>query len=269
MGCAGGGAGLSVRHRRGELDQRRRAAKCEVGAPPGSSAAAALFALRCLPPCSNVFGSALWAADILFNMAAVGVSHWDFHGGPGGWYAAITYANPSALDAPPTVHPLFYGIWLFSDAAANASSLTASSIDSTNPLVVAWATRSSPPTSQVATWKVVVLHKDLAATDNATVTVALPPAFGALASVGATASVRFLSASGGPYATSGVYFGGQTFDGSPDGSVQGQPLLTPVQPDAEGHFVFSIAPLTAAVLTISLPAGPSYYNEKHWQRRII
>ena len=101
-------------------------------------------------------------------MAAVGVSHWNFHGGPGGWYAAITYPQPYALDAPPTVHPLFYGIWLFSDAVANMSNLVKMELQTPNPLITAWATKTS------ATWKVVLLHKDLVATSNATVSVSFP-----------------------------------------------------------------------------------------------
>lgn len=210
-----------------------------------------------LAPCSNVFGAALWASDILFNMAAVGVTHWDFHGGPGGWYAAITYPPPYALDAPPTVHPVFYGAWLFSDAAANASQVMAASVESSNPLIVAWATRANASDSTIASgsaagsvWKVAVLHKDLNATRNATVSVALPPSGRGGAPRLSTAFLRALKALGGPYATAGVSFGGQTFDGSPDGTVQGELVTTAVVPDAQGRFVFNIAPMSAVVLTI-------------------
>ena len=207
--------------------------------------------------CSNVFGAALWGADILFNMAAVGVSHWDLHGGPGGWYAAVTYPPPYALDAPPTVHPVFYGAWLFSDAAANASQVMAASVESSNPLIVAWVTRANSSDSTVAggsvagsVWKVAVLHKDLNATQNASVSVSLPPSLWDGAPRLAAAFLRTLKAPGGPYATSGVSFGGQTFDGSPDGTLQGELVTTTVVPDAQGRFVFSIGPLSAVVLTI-------------------
>lgn len=47
--------------------------------------------------------------DVLFNMASVGVTRWNFHGGPGGAYTWVTYANTS--QDQPVVKPLFYGIW--------------------------------------------------------------------------------------------------------------------------------------------------------------
>jgi hypothetical protein len=124
--------------------------------------------------------------------------------------------------------------------------------------VVVWATRSmnAPNPANVAreTWKVVVLHKDLTATTNATVVVMLPSS---VPTAGAVASVRYLSAADGPYATSGVSFGGQTFDASPDGTIQGTSVATPVQADEDGRFEYSIAPLTASVLTVSIVISPS------------
>lgn len=179
-------------------------------------------------------------------MAAVGVSHWDFHGGPGDWYAAITYPSPFALDAPPTVHPLFYGIWLFSDTVANSSALMSLQADSSNSHIVSWATLSESTNASI--WKIVVVHKDLAAVVNATVTISLPNPV----SPSLRGSLRVLSCSGGPYATNGVHFGGQTFDGTPDGTIQGTPVVSPVEQDEQGRFTFSLAPLTAAQLTVTI-----------------
>lgn len=66
---------------------------------------------------SNTLAAALWSLDYLFAMAAVNVSRVNFHGGGSGPYSWFNL--PSA--GSPQVFPLFYGMSLFSWAAANSS----------------------------------------------------------------------------------------------------------------------------------------------------
>lgn len=191
---------------------------------------------------SNVCGVALWSVDMLFNVAAVNVTRHLFHGGPWDWYDAIRYDNTSIV-APPFVAPLYYGHWLFSDAIANYSSLVGATSRTTNAQVKTWATSTATADGQ-RVMKVVIIHKDLNATGPATVQVALPPG----TPTPTTAFARRLTCSG-PYATSGLTFGGQTFDGSTDGTVQGEPVVQPVETD--GHvFSLEVEPISIAVLTL-------------------
>jgi hypothetical protein len=51
-------------------------------------------------------------------------------------------------------------------------------------------------------------------------------------------------------ATRGVSYGGQTFDGSTDGTIQGI-LSTPVVTPTSGVYTFAITPTSAALLTVT------------------
>jgi hypothetical protein len=209
-----------------------------------------------LPNASDVCGTALWAVDMLAAIAAAGARRVNFHGGPWDYYDAIRYPD-TALDAPPEVMPLFYGHWLWSDAIANGSSLLGVDVTgTTNPAVKVWASLSPGSGGAAApVLKLVLLHKDLTATDPASVTLALP---GALVPPGGpppAASLRRLTCPG-PYAHSGLAFGGQTFDGSPDGTPQGAPTSEPVAANADGSYTVTLPPISAAVLTVPV-AGSS------------
>ena len=91
---------------------------------------------------SDVLGAALWAVDVLFHVAAVGVERWNFHGGPKGPYAAIAYSDVST-DVP-DVRPLYYGLLTFASATANDSVIYAvKNVTGNNPLIKAWAVKVS------------------------------------------------------------------------------------------------------------------------------
>lgn len=154
---------------------------------------------------SDVFGAALWSIDVMFNIAAIGGTRWNFHGCPEGAYTAIAYPNINSN--VPDVRPLYYGMWAFTVATAHHATLQGWTINhSTNTMVKTWPTLDSR-----GTWRVVILHKDANATAAASVTVRPPPAV----SVASNATlVRLAPASGGVHAKYGITFGGLTFDGS-------------------------------------------------------
>ena len=207
---------------------------------------------------SDVCGTALWGADVLFNAAAAGATRWNFHGGPWDYYDSIRYPNTS-LHAPPQVQPLFYGQWLFSAAVANHSALlNASVVASTNPRVKVWAALAGDGGGgggggRGGVLKVAVLHKDLAAAGAARVTFTLPAGWAPAA--GVAASVARLTCPG-PYATAGLAFGGLTFDGTPDGTPSGVPSTEALAPNADGvSFTLSVPPIAGALVAVQLAAG--------------
>ncbi len=208
---------------------------------------------------SDVFGAALWAVDMLFASAAAGLQGFNFHGCEGGAYTAIAYNNSAADSAD--VRPLYYGMLAFTAATAHDSVIHNTTVtSSTNTFVKVWAARDG-----VGTWRLTAIHKDPNATAPAAVTVTLPAAAAdadadaAVAGAGRLRSraptgtlVRLLPGAEGVFATHGVSWGGLTFDGSPDGRPRGTPASEPVPPNADGTYTFSVAPGTAAVVTLSV-----------------
>ena len=92
-----------------------------------------------------------------------------------------------------------------------------------------------------------MIHKDILAED-AEVTVQ--------GSYTKAAEVMTLSAKDGPYATSGVSYAGQTFDGTTEGSPSGSRVTESVSPSS-GSYSFVVKSGTAAVLAIPLTASCS------------
>jgi len=192
---------------------------------------------------SNVFGTALWALDTLLAVAEVGVEQWNFHGGPKARdnYTPISFPGlPKSI--APDVRPLFYGMWAATYATAKASAPWAAKVQSSNPLIKAHALRDAAGVTRV-----VVTHKDLAASDPASVTVD-PGAAGASAAGGAL--FRLVVAGNDATAKTGVSFAGQTFDGSADGLPLGE-QRTEAVPLVGGIFSFSLPPRSAALLVFS------------------
>ncbi len=61
---------------------------------------------------SDTFASALWGADLMYQLASAGGVGINFHGGGYGWYTPIAGTLASGL----TARPLFYGMLLFAEA---------------------------------------------------------------------------------------------------------------------------------------------------------
>ncbi len=66
------------------------------------------------PGVSDTFASALWGADLMYQLASEGGTGINFHGGGYGWYTPIAGSQESGFLA----RPIFYGMLLFAQAGA-------------------------------------------------------------------------------------------------------------------------------------------------------
>ena len=84
---------------------------------------------------SNTFASALWGAELMFQVAAAGGTGINFHGGGYGWYTPIAGTPKHGFQA----RPLFYGMLLF--AMAGPGRLIPATLSDNAPLVSVHAVR--------------------------------------------------------------------------------------------------------------------------------
>jgi len=183
---------------------------------------------------SDTFQAALWSIDIMFTYLNGGVDGVNWHSGQYTAYALWefqpkTYAGKTTFNFQ-GVSPLYYGLLSFQQVAGNGAQLlpVATMTDSN---VSIWATVDSTSTAHV-----VVINKDEAATGNIQINL---PGY-------TTGTVRYLSAPS--YAsTNGVTLGGQTFDGTPDGTIQGS-LVTTTITGQNGVFTLPDMPITTAAI---------------------
>lgn len=188
---------------------------------------------------SNVLGTALWALDALLACAAVGVSTFNFHGGPRDAYSPLALPGLPASTLP-AVRPLYYAMLAAAELSGRGSVVVASSRVTSNARIKAWATRSP-----AGGWRAVLIHKDPAARAPAAVTVVPPtPASGP----GLLGRLRTDSPLG-VLALANITWCGQTWDGSIDGRPVGARVLERVPARADGAYAFELPPGTAAVLS--------------------
>jgi hypothetical protein len=185
---------------------------------------------------SNTFAAALWMSDAMFNLASVGTDGVNIFSDEG-IYDLLDFPSLSACTINVTggcnVDPNYYGFQLFQEATQNSAKfLPVSTTTSAN--VSVWATIDAAGIIRIA-----VLNKDQ--TNSGTVGITL-------AGYG-NASLKTLTAPS-VTATRGVSYGGQTFDGSTDGTIQGI-LSTPVVTPTSGVYTFAITPTSAALLTVT------------------
>ncbi len=95
---------------------------------------------------SDTFASALWAADLMYQLASAGGTGINFHGGGYGWYTPIAGTQEKGF----TARPIYYGMLLF--AQAGAGQLVESKLDSSEaaPLLTAYAVRGNTGSIKVA-----------------------------------------------------------------------------------------------------------------------
>ncbi|HEY1462476.1 MAG TPA: hypothetical protein VGF44_03555 [Terriglobales bacterium] len=95
---------------------------------------------------SDTFASALWGADLMYQLATAGGMGINFHGGGYGWYTPIAGTREDGFLA----RPIYYGMLLF--AQAGPGQLVESSFDSTAqaPLLTAYGLRSDDGAMKVA-----------------------------------------------------------------------------------------------------------------------
>jgi hypothetical protein len=191
---------------------------------------------------SNSFSSALWAMDISFAYAQDGVSGVNFFNPD-----APTETHPySPFDFTYTddnqgvrtykvrdINPLYYGMLMFAQAVQNKAQLLPITLYKHGHNIKAWATIDSGNTIRL-----LLLNKDLNASGDVTVSLTGYK----------TACITRLTA---PfyYSITGLTLGGQTFDGSPDGTLQGTALSEYVSAAGDVYTV-SLPEVSAALVTI-------------------
>jgi hypothetical protein len=187
---------------------------------------------------SDSFASALWALDTMFNLAAVGVDGVNLHMLPGSDYELFSVSQSTAGVWQAFVRPEYYGLMMFAQAFPPEARLLPVSAPS-GPLKV-WATQGSDGTVRVT-----LINKDTAAAHD--VQVVVPGS----TTPGSAETLTAPSVS----STSGVAIGGQTFgDETTTGDLPGPPNATTVTPSG-GAYAVSLAPGSAALLTIGAGAG--------------
>ena len=186
---------------------------------------------------SDTFAAALWLPDALFNLANVGTDGVNVISDSDDFYDLLELPSPSTCTLNVTtgciLRPNYYGFYMFQEATQNGAKLLPVST-TTSANVSIWATIDA-----AGIVRVVVLNKD--ETNSGTVNITL-------AGYG-SASLKTLTAAS-VTATTGVSYGGQTFDGSTDGTIQGT-LSTPAVTPTSGVYTFAIAPTSAALLTVA------------------
>jgi hypothetical protein len=182
---------------------------------------------------SDIFASALWATDSMFELASVGVDGVNIHTGNGGAYALFTFDSQNGTYAVPSIRPEYYGLLFFQQAAVSESRLLPVSLSTSVNLKV-WSTVDA-----AGTVRVVVINKDGLASGPVSIQIAGR----------GSGTLRRLQAPA-LEAHSGITLGGQTFDGSPDGTLQGPAVSDLVLPSADGFYSFSMARVSAALLEV-------------------
>jgi Glycosyl hydrolase family 79 C-terminal beta domain len=192
---------------------------------------------------SNSFASALWATDVMFNLAQVGVAGVNFHSGTGASYTPFRFSVRPVRTGTgdnwgsvftPTVNPLYFGMLLFNQATANSARLLPVNTNTLGNIKV-WATLDA---QQVV--RVVLLNKDTVLGGKARIQ---------LSSVRTTGVLTRLSAPT-VNATNGVTLAGQTFDGTVDGLPLGPYTSEQVMPQ-NGSYSLDLPPASAALLTLN------------------
>jgi hypothetical protein len=187
---------------------------------------------------SNAFASSLWILDALFEMARAGVDGVNVHSPP---HALNEMFGTNLTHGiwRLKVHPEYYGMMMFAQAAPPGSRLLSRSWVLAGG-VKAWATRA-----RNGVLRVVLINKRLSGAR--TVRVRIAGAHG-------PASLERLKAPS-VRATGGVTLGGQTFGSeTTTGILSGQSRIATVRP-AKGAYVVSLPAVSAAMLTIPASAG--------------
>jgi hypothetical protein len=182
---------------------------------------------------SDTFTSALWVLDALFEMARGGVSGVNVHTVPGG-INEILGPDDSGGTPRMRVHPEFYGMMMFAQAAPAGSRLL--KLPATAPPgVKVWATRASDGVIHV-----VVINKRAAKSQ------VLRLRINGAHRVAEVEQLRAPSVR----STGGVTLGGQTFGAATSTGVLAGPAAHRTVTPADGAYPVTVAPGSAAMLTI-------------------
>ncbi len=194
---------------------------------------------------SDTFASALWALQTMFALDQAGVSGVNIHTFPGAHYALFSTTQTNGRWQA-TVHPEYYGLLMFTQAAPPGSQLLPVSAPATNTVKI-WATIAPDKTIRA-----VLIN-----------TASAPQAVQLTASQGAagTATVEQLLAPA-LTATTAVTLGGRDF-GAPSttGTLAGTPQTTTISP-ASGDYAITLPPASATLLTWTPASTATATNAK-------
>ena len=183
------------------------------------------------PGISNSFASALWAVDVLFDLAGAGVDGVNIHSLPGAAYAPFRFSEAHGHWSA-QVAPLYYGLRFFATAAPPASEPLSVANSLAGGDVKAFATIA--PDGAIAT---TILNED--SSRPAQVSLSEPTARPLLAET--------LTAPGLD-ATSGVSLGGRSFADPSSTGTLAAPERTPVTA-GPGGFTLTVPAASAILLT--------------------
>jgi hypothetical protein len=180
---------------------------------------------------SDTFASALWVLDALFEMARTGVIGVNIHTVPGTINEII---GPAGGTQSMQVHPEYYGMMMFAQAAPAGSRLL--TLDAAAPPgVKVWATRARDGVIHV-----VVINKRLA--ESRFLRLRVAGAHGA-------AEIEPLRAPS-VHSTGHVTLGGQTFGAATGTGVLAGPAVHETVASSGGAYPVSVPPASATMLTI-------------------
>ena len=187
---------------------------------------------------SNNFTSALWGIDTMFAFANAGVDGVNFHTSGNANYNAFSITATTAKTGLNTfsltkVNPLYYGMLMFAQAAGNGAQLLPVTT-LTNANLDVWATLDNSGVVHL-----VIVNKDQVANGNLQFTV---PGYNSGTAIPLTAPSYS--------STNGVKIGGQTFDGSTNGTIQGTQSTQTVT-SVNGVFSISVSPTSAVLINLS------------------
>jgi hypothetical protein len=181
---------------------------------------------------SDTFAAALWSLNSMFELAKVGVDGVNVHTLPGAAYEPFSFSQSGGRWSA-FVHPLYYGLLMFAQAAPPRARLLPTAAPAPRGVKL-WATLA--PDQAI---RYVLINESAAAR---IVRLRTPL-------MRSTATLEQLRAPSLD-ATTGVTIGGQSFGASTrTGRLSGQPVTTVLRA-ALGRYAIRLAPASASLLTV-------------------
>lgn len=194
---------------------------------------------------SDVMGSALWAIDMMFELAktkAIGINL-AIEGSSTVYYSPFTY-NSSQLEGTNKVlvNPIYYGALLFARAAQNNATIISNNITNkiNNPNIKVWSVKDN-----LNNYRVLIINRgnSIADTTTSTFTISLPD------NLNNGYAYKLLSSTAPSLQATNVNIAGQRVDLN-TGMLTGAPTPTAISP-INGNYVVTVKAGTAALFEVS------------------